>query len=88
MEACINVFTVVTANKGKENEVSRDLAGLHIGISNMPAQRPTPPPRPAVQHKEEEEDDFEEEDENDPFADRNAVITPRVERSEPVWRDV
>lgn len=27
----------------------------------------------------------EDEDENDPFADRNAVITPRVERSEPSW---
>ena len=78
---------VVTANKGKENDVSRDLAGLHIGTSNMPEQRPTPPPRPPVQQheEEEEEDDFEEEDENDPFADRNAVVTPRVEKSEPVW---
>lgn len=34
--------------------------------------------------EEEYEDDFEE-DENDPFADRNAVSTPGVERSEPSW---
>lgn len=31
-----------------------------------------------------DEDGFEE-DENDPFADRNAVITPKVERAEPTW---
>jgi hypothetical protein len=48
--------------------------------------RPAQPPRPVQQPvEEEEEDDAEEEDENDPFADRNAVATPRVERSEPVW---
>lgn len=27
----------------------------------------------------------DEDDENDPFADRNAVVTPRLERSEPSW---
>lgn len=32
-----------------------------------------------------EEEDEVDEDENDPFADRNAVITPKVERAEPTW---
>ncbi|CAN8098516.1 unnamed protein product [Discula destructiva] len=27
----------------------------------------------------------EDDDENDPFADRNAVVTPKVERAEPTW---
>jgi hypothetical protein len=61
---------------------------LHIsGKSPSPETRPPPPPRPVQQppEEEEDEDDFEEEDENDPFADRNAVTTPKVERSEPVW---
>jgi LAS seventeen-binding protein 5 len=63
---------------------------LHIsGKSPSPESRPPPPRRPVVQPPEqdedEDEDDFEEEDENDPFADRNAVTTPKVERSEPVW---
>ena len=35
-----------------------------------------------------DEDDFEEEDENDPFADRNAVNTPKVEKREPVWKTI
>ena len=26
-----------------------------------------------------------DEDDNDPFADRNAVVTPKVERGEPRW---
>lgn len=34
---------------------------------------------------DDSEPDEDEEDENDPFADRNAVVTPRVERSEPSW---
>lgn len=39
---------------------------------------------PANDDDSEGEDGFEE-DENDPFADRNAVITPKVERTEPTW---
>lgn len=43
-------------------------------------------PAATVDHDSEEDgDDDEVEDENDPFADRNAVITPKVERSEPTW---
>ncbi|WYZ43532.1 hypothetical protein EsH8_VI_001231 [Colletotrichum jinshuiense] len=43
-----------------------------------PAKPPRPPARPA-------EPDSEEEDDDDPFADKNALETPAVERSEPRW---
>ncbi|KAH8789013.1 VHS domain-containing protein [Hyaloscypha sp. PMI_1271] len=81
----------VMSEKGKEHDTTQQLAGLHIsGKGPSPEARPPPPPRPVVQplEEDEDEDDFEEEDENDPFADRNAVTTPKVERSEPVWRIV
>ncbi len=74
--------------KGKENEATQQLAGLSIGKNPSPRAPPPPkqPPRPVQQPEEDEdEDDFEEEDENDPFADRNAVTTPKVEKREPVW---
>lgn len=54
------------------------MAGLKIGNHNAHAPPPPPPPPP----QEEEE---EEEDEDDPFADRNAVETPRIEKGEPKW---
>jgi hypothetical protein len=74
----------LAAGKGKESaDPSQTLAGLHISPSTSPVKRrPAPPPR-SVQLPEEEE-----EDENDPFADRNAVNTPKVERLEPIWRVV
>ena len=72
--------------------VQSKMAGLSLG--NAP---PVMPPRPPTltatspdggkgKLREEPEDDYEdEEDENDPFADRNAVNTPRVEKDEPTW---
>ncbi|KAJ4414067.1 hypothetical protein N0V82_008141 [Gnomoniopsis sp. IMI 355080] len=66
-----------------------------------PPARPAAPPRPSAMSKpqshlspphgktatedDSEEEDEIDEDENDPFADRNAVITPKVERAEPTW---
>ncbi|KAJ4400763.1 hypothetical protein N0V85_005675 [Neurospora sp. IMI 360204] len=60
--------------------------------------RPAPPPRPSAASKpsmlkpptrrvepSDDEDSEAEEDENDPFADRNAVSTPKVESDEPKW---
>lgn len=79
----------LATEKGKEHEgATQQLAGLSIN-SRSPAQekRPPQPTRP-VQPPEEDEDDIEEEDENDPFADRNAVYTPAVEKPEPRWREV
>ncbi len=75
------------SDKGKENATANQLAGLSISTkSPSPPRPPRQPPRPAPQPEpEEDEDDFEEEDENDPFADRNAVVTPKVEKKEPVW---
>ena len=64
---------------------TKQLAGLHISRSPEPEARPPQPPRPIPPPEEDEEDDFVEEDENDPFADRNAVVTPKVERAEPSW---
>jgi LAS seventeen-binding protein 5 len=64
-------------------------------------RRPSAPPRPSAQSKPvtplaralqaqrapppPDDDNGEDEDENDPFADRNAVTTPKVERGEPRW---
>lgn len=81
-------MNLVVSEKGKGTDTANQLAGLHIGGKSPETEaRPPPPPRPAQQPPEEDddEDDFEEEDENDPFADRNAVTTPKVERGEPVW---
>ncbi|KAJ4393812.1 hypothetical protein N0V93_003027 [Gnomoniopsis smithogilvyi] len=80
---------------------SGEMAGLHITpASPPPPARPAAPPRPSAMSKpqsqlsphgkapaddESEEEDEVDEDENDPFADRNAVITPKVERAEPTW---
>jgi len=74
----------VVSDKGKESETAQQLAGLHLGSkSGSPEQRPPQPLRPA--QPADEEDGFEDEDENDPFADRNAVSTPQVEKGEPTW---
>jgi hypothetical protein len=76
----------VSTEQSKESETAQQLAGLELGgRGKEPEQRPPQPPRPVQPPPEEEEDDLEDEDENDPFADRNAVNTPRVERGEPSW---
>ncbi|MCJ1282440.1 putative actin patch assembly and actin polymerization protein [Xylographa opegraphella] len=79
---------------------SSAMAGLSMGNAKAPSQSARPgfiamPPRAANgkgvasrQEQEEEEDPVEEEDENDPFADRNAAGTPRVEKGGMTWRDV
>jgi len=51
-------------------------------MSKPSGRAPPPPPQP---DSGDEEEDLEEEDEDDPFADRNAVVTPKVERGEPRW---
>tara|TARA_R110002060_G_scaffold22522_1_gene30564 strand:- start:924 stop:1169 length:246 start_codon:yes stop_codon:yes gene_type:complete len=80
------------SEKGKETETAQSLAGLSIGGNSprAPAPAPRQPPRPVQPPppQEDDEDDFEEEDENDPFADRNAVNTPKVEKREPVWKTI
>lgn len=89
---------VATMNKGKDpaspSSPTRDLAGLTISSPS----RPSPPPRPSPLSKpaaprslppqqatDDDEDSYQDEDENDPFADRNAVTTPGVEKSNPRW---
>lgn len=79
---------------------SSDMAGLSITPASPPPppSRPAAPPRPSVMSKPQSHhlslpgkkstpasDEDSEEDENDPFADRNAVATPKVERAEPTW---
>lgn len=77
-----------------------DLSGLNISMSSKHAAPPRPPPMskrsskaappppqpprpsPAKQNTESENGD---EDDDDPFADRNVVDTPRLERGEPRW---
>ena len=76
--------------------VQAQMAGLSLDHANPPVQ----PPRPSFNvippscskgkvaddsDEEEEEEEGEEEDENDPFADRNAVGTPRIEKDGMTW---
>lgn len=74
--------------------VQKGLSGLSLGSGSRPEQPPRPgfniPMPPAngkgrIQEEEEVEDDVEEEDENDPFADRNAVYTPHIEKGSMTW---
>ncbi|OAA61103.1 vhs domain containing protein [Niveomyces insectorum RCEF 264] len=48
---------------------------------------PPPPPLPSQQRDDSDADSYgdNDEDENDPFADRNAVVTPKGEKGEPRW---
>ncbi|MCJ1404480.1 putative actin patch assembly and actin polymerization protein [Xylographa trunciseda] len=74
---------------------SKAIAGLSLGHAKAPSQSARPGfiamPARAVSGKavgraeEEEEDAEEEEDEDDPFADRNAAGTPRVEGGPMTW---
>jgi hypothetical protein len=58
------------------------MANLNFATSPPKAKAPAPPPKPPTPEPESEEE--EEEDEN-PFADRNAVKTPAVEKSGMTW---
>ena len=74
---------------GGGKEVQEGLGALSLH-SSSPAQppRPTSIPMPASlarSEEPEEEDEEEEEDEDDPFADRNAVSTPKVEKAGMTW---
>lgn len=75
-----------------------DVSGL--SISRSPPSRPTPPPRPPVlskpgaappiprvpiQDDSEEDEEEEEEDDNNPFADKNELETPQLEKGNPKW---
>ncbi|KAI1129391.1 hypothetical protein F5Y10DRAFT_291131 [Nemania abortiva] len=74
-----------------------DMASLSLNPSVSP--RRSAPPRPSAQSKPpapprpvsppsrryDTDEESADEDENDPFADRNAVETPMVERGEPRW---
>lgn len=75
------------------------MAGLHIDSPPPQPARPAAPPRPSAVSKPSSQpsvpgrapteyadaSEDEDEDENDPFADRNALATPKVERTEPTW---
>ena len=74
--------------------VQAQMAGLSLDLAQPPAQPPRPsftvvPPSVSkgkeVEDSDEEEEEGEEEDENDPFADRNAVGTPRIEKDGMTW---
>ena len=71
---------------------------VHDGMAAMSLQSPAQPPRPTsismpsskpkqiprVEEPEEEEDE-DDADEDDPFADRNAVSTPKAEQAGMIW---
>ena len=80
-------------NKGKSPISPQRFAGLSLNDAKgppMPARpnfhvtMPSGDKGKGVQEPEEEEPD-DEEDENDPFADRNAVSTPKLEKGAMTW---
>ena len=65
-----------------------DLAGLSLESAPKPAAAPPRPPpmaKPAQPQRPEPEDEDDEDDEDDPFADKNVVETPALEKGEPRW---
>ncbi|KAG9232319.1 vhs domain-containing protein [Amylocarpus encephaloides] len=89
-----HAYRMLTSNKDTSNDYSfssNEMAGLYISpTAPIPKQHPPPPPRPSQRPPPPppEEEKVEEEDENNPFADRNALDTPRIEKEEPRWRVV
>lgn len=68
------------------------MASLSIGSSSPPPPQPSRPrpfsppvPSPPVTKGKEREVEAPEDDEDDPFADRNEIGTPAVERSDMNW---
>ncbi|KAI9151743.1 Protein lsb5 [Paramyrothecium foliicola] len=67
-----------------------DLAGLSLDPPPKPAAPPRPPPmaRPVAQPPRPapaQQSELEEDEDDDPFADKNVVETPSLERGEPRW---
>jgi hypothetical protein len=81
------------AGKARFEETKRASSGAELGqamramslAASPPKQppRPVPAPKPRVEEESEEED--EEDDDDNPFADRNAVKTPHVEKGGMMW---
>jgi hypothetical protein len=79
------------AGKARFEETKRVSSGAELGAAmramslaqSPPKQPPRPVPAPKPQVKEESEE--EEEDDDNPFADRNAVKTPGVEKGGMLW---
>ena len=73
--------------------LSGSMAGMHLGMPPRPPVNPEQQPsmmlngKATVKHDEDEdeEEEEEEEEEDDPFADSNAVHTPKVERPGMTW---
>lgn len=65
----------------------RQMAGLSLGEPAERARAPKPSfiVMPPAQDEAPGSEEEEEEDENDPFADRNAVNTPRMEKDGMTW---
>ncbi|RBQ98263.1 hypothetical protein VDGD_05515 [Verticillium dahliae] len=96
-----HMYRMATEKGKNANPDAPDMAGLNLGASpprpmapprpgagSKPASvsptntsGPTKPPRPPVQQF----DDDDDEDDDDPFADKNAVATPALERGQPSW---
>ncbi|KAF2669868.1 hypothetical protein BT63DRAFT_423846 [Microthyrium microscopicum] len=65
-------------------DVEQQLAG--ISLNAVAASPPTPPRAVAPPPKEESEEEEEDDDDDNPFADRNAVKTPHIEKTGMAWR--
>lgn len=72
-----NASIVVASRQDEEAGKAPDLQ-----VDTPPPQPPRPP---VAQLESDSEEQESEEDENDPFADRNMVHTPAVEKGEPRW---
>jgi hypothetical protein len=78
-----------TSGQGGQADAFAQMSLNEAAAPNRPA-RPTglSMPLQKMPEPESESEPEDDEDEDDPFADRNAVKTPRVEKSGMTWRDV
>lgn len=69
----------------KQKSTEEAFAGLHLGKAPVPGKPHPTMPLPGHGDAGHDEDEAPEEDEDDPFADSNAVHTPKNERPGMTW---
>jgi LAS seventeen-binding protein 5 len=86
-------YAAGVAASSEHHRAEQDLAGLKLEDAAppkppRPTQVPMPAPTPTAagkQRVEDSEPEEEEDDEDNPFADKNAVKTPYIEKEEMTW---
>ncbi|KAJ2971546.1 hypothetical protein NQ176_g7636 [Zarea fungicola] len=91
-----HLYRMVASQKGKDTASPPDIDTLVLNEARpIPTTKLPPPPSthhrtpptvaPGADLESASEDEDEEDDEDNPFADKNVVATPAVEKREPKW---